>query len=73
MAEQNFCLVFFKMDSKVSDAPIRHAAAKTKTQKQVKQLYPYKLKINFVFTKNNSIMNCLPRHRCFEIIPFLMN
>ena len=35
MAEQNFCLVFFKMDSKVSDAPIRHAAAKTKTQKQV--------------------------------------
>jgi len=35
MAEQNFCLNFFKMDSKVSDAPIKHAAAKTKTQKQV--------------------------------------
>jgi len=35
MAEQNFCLTFFKMDSKVSDIPSRPFAAKTKTQKQV--------------------------------------
>jgi len=36
LAEQNFCLAFFKMDSKVSDAPPRvAAAARTKTQKQV--------------------------------------
>jgi len=35
MAEQNFCLAFFKMDSKVSDAPVRFCGAKTKTQKQV--------------------------------------
>ena len=39
LAEQNFCLAFFKMDSKVSDAPPRvAAAARTKTQKQVQNL-----------------------------------
>jgi len=35
MAEQNFCLNFYKMDSKVSDAPVKPSGTKTKTQKQV--------------------------------------
>ena len=59
MAEQNFCLVFFKMDSKVSDAPIRHAAAKTKTQKQVnKSLEIFSLRIEIYFY-NKSHLNRL--------------
>ena len=47
MAEQNFCLAFFKMDSKVSDTPMRPSAAKTKTQKQVWQTFFFILFITF--------------------------